>query len=333
MKNYFKGKRVLVTGGTGSIGSEIVRQVEKFEPDVIRVYSNDEDAQFSHSQGRPRKGCVRFLYGDIREEERLSWAMEGIDIVFHAAALKHVPACEYDPFEAVKTNVIGTQNVIKEALAHNVEKVINISTDKAANPINVLGATKLLAERITISANHYRGNKRTIFSSVRFGNVLASRGSVVPVFKNQIENGESVTVTDPEMTRYIMSISQAVGLILKSAVAAKGGEIFILKMPAVKIGALAEAMVEMFVPKDGVKSPVEKIKQIGLRQGEKFHEELMTHIELLNAVENDGMYIVTPSLMDKVRGKEIIPEHNSSHAKILSKQEIKKILKEVIVTT
>ncbi|NQT30401.1 MAG: polysaccharide biosynthesis protein [Candidatus Saganbacteria bacterium] len=326
MREHFKGKKILVTGGTGSIGSEIVRQLLSYDPETIRVYSNDEDAQFNLSQEVGAKGRVRFLFGDIRERERLKWAMQGIDVVFHAAALKHVSACEFDPFEAVKTNVMGTENVIKIALEENVEKVINISTDKAANPINVLGATKLLAERITISANNYRGKKRTILSSVRFGNVLASRGSVVPIFLKQIKNGGPVTVTDPDMTRFVMTIPQAVGLILKATFLADGGEIFILKMPAVKIGLLAEAMVEMFAPALGYKASDIKIENVGVRAGEKYHEELMTHMEESNAKEMDGLFVVSSQMLDKDKGGKTPVEYDSSRARLLSKQEIKTIL-------
>ncbi|MFA6432161.1 MAG: UDP-N-acetylglucosamine 4,6-dehydratase family protein, partial [Candidatus Margulisiibacteriota bacterium] len=303
MKECFSGKKILVTGGTGSIGSEIVRQVIKYDPETVRIYSNDEDAQFNAAQEFGFKGKVRFLFGDVREEERLKWAMQDIDFVFHAAALKHVPGCEFDPFEAVKTNVIGTQNVIKEAIAQGVSKVINISTDKAVNPINVMGATKLLAERISISANNYRGSNRTIISNVRFGNVLASRGSVIPIFLKQIREGGPVTITDPEMTRFVMSIQQSVGLILKAAIEAKGGEIFILKMPALKIGELAEVMIEKYAAKYGQDPRRLKIVEIGMRPGEKFHEELMTHIEVTNAMEDEQMFVVMPDILDKALKK------------------------------
>ncbi|MFA4884205.1 MAG: UDP-N-acetylglucosamine 4,6-dehydratase family protein [Candidatus Margulisiibacteriota bacterium] len=329
MKDYFSGKKILVTGGTGSIGSEIVRQVIKYEPSVIRVFSNDEDAQFNLSQKYGSKGKVRFLFGDIRDEERLKWAMDSIDIVFHAAALKHVPACEFDPFEAVKTNVIGTQNVIKEALFQNVGKVINISTDKAVNPINVMGATKLLAERITISSNNYKGLGRTAFACVRFGNVLASRGSVVPIFLDQIKRGGPVTVTDPNMTRFIMSIAQSVELILNAAVGSKGGEIFILKMPAVKVGVLAEAMIEMLAGRYGHDPKKIEIKEIGMRSGEKFHEELMTHIEMTNAVDDGKMYTILPGMLDK-KSSSPSADYNSASAEQLNKSEIIKTLGDLL---
>jgi len=330
MKEYFKGKKVLVTGGTGSIGSEIVRQVIRLEPEVVRIYSNDEDAQFRAAQEFGTKGVVRLLFGDVRDLERLKTAMEEIDIVFHAAALKHVPACEFDPFEAVKTNVIGTQNVAKAAMEQNVEKVINISTDKAVNPINVMGATKLLAERLTATANNFKGLKRTIFASVRFGNVLASRGSVIPIFLDQIRKGGPLTITDPKMTRFVMSISQSVALILKSAVQAVGGEIFILNMPALRIGDLADVMIDAYAQKFDFKPDEIKINVIGLRPGEKFHEELMTHMEVGNALKKDGMFVISSGLLDRDQQHKDVSDYNSSQAQLLSKPEIKKIVAELI---
>jgi FlaA1/EpsC-like NDP-sugar epimerase len=186
LEDTFKDKKILVTGGTGCIGSEIVRNLLKYKPNVVRIFSNDEDATFQIIQELGRANNRRFLVGDIRDKERLMLAMENIDIVYHAAALKHVPLCEYNPFEAIKTNVLGTQNVIDAALENKVEKVINISTDKAVNPTKTMGATKLLAEKLTIDANYFKGKTKTIFSCVRFGNVAYSRGSVIPLFESQI---------------------------------------------------------------------------------------------------------------------------------------------------
>ena len=223
MQNIFKNKTIIVTGGVGSIGSEIVRQLLKYSPKQIRIFDNRETELF-HMQHELKDIRLRFLLGDIRDKERLIMAMENVDIVFHAAALKHVPSCEYNPFEAVKTNVYGTQNIIDAALAANVKKVVNISTDKVTNTINTMGATKLLAERLISSAQYFKGNKRTIFSSVRFGNVIGSRGSVIDLFKKQIENGSSITITDPNMTRFIMSLRQAVQLVLETANEMQGGE-------------------------------------------------------------------------------------------------------------
>ena len=250
---YYKGKTILVTGGAGSIGSESVRKLSTLEPSVIRAFDNDETALFNlTSQLDDKQLIVRPLYGDIGDENRLEMAMEGVDIVFHAAAMKHVTICEYNPFEAVKTNVIGTQNVITAALNQNVDKFILISTDKAVNPLNVMGTTKQLAEKLTISSNHYRGLKRTKLSCVRFGNVLNSRGSVVPIFLEQIKRGGPVTVTNPDMTRFMMTIPDAVDFILHSASISMGREIFIKKMKAVRnnIEQLKSLVVEAGAKKD-----------------------------------------------------------------------------------
>ena len=243
VEGYYKDKVLLVTGGAGSIGSEITKKILEYNPSVIRVLDNNETALFELEE-ELNSDKLRVFYGDVRDKDRLKRAFDNVDIIFHAGALKHVPLCEFNPFDAVKTNIIGTQNVLDVALDRDVEKVIFVSTDKAVNPINVMGATKLLAERLTISANHYTGDKETVFSCVRFGNVLNSRGSVIPVFKNQIKNGGPVKITDKDMTRFIMGIPEAVELILKAGQKADGGEIFILKMPATNIMDLAEVMIE-----------------------------------------------------------------------------------------
>ena len=250
MNKFYKNKIILVTGGCGSIGREIVKKLIEYEPKSVRILDNNETGLFDlQKELNTRK--IRPLVGDVRDSKRLKKAVEGVDIVFHAAALKHVPLCEYNPFEAVKTNIIGTENLIDACLEEEVEKVIFISTDKAVNPTNVMGATKLLAERFTVSSNYFKGLKKTALSCVRFGNVLNSRGSVIPLFEKQIKNGGPVTVTNPEMTRFIMDIPHAVELVLRTAEIAKGGEIFILKMPAIKIGDLAEASIEYYAPKYG----------------------------------------------------------------------------------
>ena len=294
MENIFKDKKIMVTGGTGSIGSEIVRRVLKYNPNVVRILSRDESKQFELQHEIGDLENVRFLIGDVRDKDRLNRAFEDIDIVFHAAAMKHVPACEYNPFEAVKTNVVGTQNVIDAALDNDVEKVIAISTDKAASPINTMGATKLLAEKLIIDANFYKGNRKTVYSCVRFGNVMASRGSVIPLFEKQIQNGGPVTVTDPEMTRFMMTIPQAVDLVFKATKKAHGGEIFIFKMPVVKLGDLAKYMIEHFAPMYGRKPESIEINTIGVRNGEKMYEHLMNEEEAQYAYETKDMYIVLP---------------------------------------
>jgi len=262
--------------------------------------------------------------------------MEGIDIVYHAAALKHVPLCEYNPFEAIKTNVLGTQNVIEASLFEGVSKVIGISTDKAVNPINTMGATKLLAEKLITDANFYKGKSKTIFSCVRFGNVLFSRGSVVPLFKEQIKQKKMITLTNEKMTRFMMSIDNTIDLVFKSTLMAKRGEIFILKMPVVKMADLADVVIEIYSKEFGYKKDEVKKKIIGIRSGEKMFEELMTETEAKKAYETDEMLIIPTKLdfqdseMSNLRchnGKvSELDSYSSRDIKPLSKKEIKNIL-------
>lgn len=333
----FRDKTILVTGGTGSIGSEIVEQLLTCGPKVIRVFSRDEHKQFHLQQrlgGRPE---LRFLLGDIRDADRLRRACEGVDVIFHAAALKHVPSSELNPFESVATNVTGTQHVIHAAIDQNVERVVAISTDKAVSPISVLGATKLLAEKIVTSAFYFRGGHRTICSCVRFGNVIASRGSVLPLWFNQLRRREPVTITDPEMTRFILSIRQAVQLVFQAAALMQGGEIFILKMPAVRLGDLVEAVVELFAERAGQDPQPAAASTIGSRPGEKTYESLMTSEEAALALETDAMFIVPPLELPHVerpayqyagatacRGTGF----DSRHIPLLSKDDIKTMLQQ-----
>lgn len=291
--NFYQNKKILVTGGVGSIGSRLVRKLLELDPAIIRIFDNNETGLFDLAEELNSKK-IRTLIGDIRDKDRLITAMDGIDIVFHTSALKHVPLCDYNPFDAVKTNVLGTQNVLEAALFNEVEKVINISTDKAVSPTNVMGATKLLAERLTISANYYRGRKRTVFSSVRFGNVLNSRGSVIPIFQKQIRNGGPVTITDKQMTRFFMQIPSAVDLILTAGEIATGREIFILKMPALRIIDLAEVMIELYAPQAGYKPGDISLQVVGKRSGEKLYEDLMADEEIDRAYERDDMLMILP---------------------------------------
>jgi len=338
LKSFYEDKTILVTGGVGSIGSDIVRRILEYNPKVVRVLDINETGLFDFEQElRPEK--FRPLVGDVRDKERLKRAVEDIDIVFHAAALKHVPLCEYNPFEAARTNVFGTQNIIEAAMEKEVEKFITVSTDKAVNPVNVMGATKLLAERLTVSANFYRGKRKTAFSCVRFGNVLDTRGSVVPLFRKQIKNSGPLTITDPNMTRFMMNIPKAVELVLKSAEMAKGGEIFIFKMPALRIGDLAGMMIEELAPEYGSDPNEIKIEIIGRRAGEKLYEELMTEDEAENAYEDEEMFVVLPQTSD-ITGKLSykLPddfkknekrEYSSKGVKLLTKEEIKALIKEI----
>jgi len=327
MVNIFQDKNILITGGTGSIGSEIVQKILQYQPRVIRVFGNDEDGLFNLEQELQSYSNVRFLMGDVKDKERLKMAIENIDFVFHAAALKHVLLCEYNPFEAVKTNVLGTQNLIEAAIDEEVEKLITISTDKAVNPVNVMGATKLLAERLTISANYYKGQRKTAFSCVRFGNVLDSRGSVAPLFREQIKRGGPVTLTDPNMTRFMMSIPKAVDLVLKAAEMAQGGEIFILKMATLRIGDLAEVMIEELAPRYGHDPKATPVKIIGKRPGEKNHEELLTEDEAEYAHEIEDMFIIYPAVENQEVGKISVRKYTSDNERLLTKEEIRKMLR------
>ncbi len=334
VKNYYENKTVLVTGGAGSIGSEVVRSLIPLNPSAIRVFDNNETGLFDLEQ---ELNCeiLRSFIGDIRDKERLERAMEDVDIVFHGAALKHVPLCEFNPFDAIKTNVLGTQNVLDVALNEEVDKVIFISTDKTVNPTNVMGTTKLLGERLTISANYYKGHRKSAFSCVRFGNVIGSRGSVIPLFINQIREGKPITITDPEMTRFIMPISRAVELILKAGELARGGEIFILKMPSLKIKDLAEVVIEEFASKFGKKPSDIKIRIIGKRSGEKMFEELIQHEEI-NVFENKEMFIVLPEYLYRRDSRQFIlptsfkkvqrKEFSSNNMKMLTKKEIREVV-------
>tara|TARA_Y100000310_G_C20696501_1_gene826099 strand:+ start:3941 stop:4942 length:1002 start_codon:yes stop_codon:yes gene_type:complete len=333
MENFYKDKRILVTGGVGSIGFELVRKLLKYDPKVIRILDNNETGLFDTGQELgPKK--IRLFVGDVRDKTRLNMAMEDTDIVFHAAALKHVPLCEYNPFEAIQTNVLGSQNVIEAALENNLEKVVNISTDKAVNPTNVLGATKLLAERLITAANSYKGaKKRTVFASVRFGNVLDSRGSVLPLFKQQIKK-KFVMVTNPGMTRFFMPKSKAIELVLRAGEMAKGGEIFILKMPAVQIADFVKVAIDNLAPQCGYSPKEIKIKIIGERAGEKTHEELMTEEEALTARETEDMFILSQAKANgesaqNLNSKNLKNKGYFSNTSILDIEEIKKLLREV----
>lgn len=288
-KNSLAGKTVIVTGGTGSVGSEIVRQLLKTKVKQVRVFSRDEHKQHELKL-ELTDDRLRFLIGDVRDKERLDFAFRGVDICFHAAALKHVPFCEYNPFEAVKTNIVGTQNVIDVALGNDIEKVVAISTDKAADPSSVLGVSKLMMERLITAANSTIGANQTRFASVRFGNVLNSRGSVIPIWEKQLSEGKAITVTDERATRFMMEIDEAVSLVFSALDEMQGGEIFVLKMKAPKrVIDFAKEFIQKRAPGRDV-----AIKMIGLRPGEKMHETLLTEDESENAVELKDMFVILP---------------------------------------
>lgn len=280
------GKSVLITGGTGSFGHHFVDYVlAHYEPKKIIIYSRDEYKQFIMSnEYKKYNDILRFFIGDVRDVERLKRALHGVDYVIHAAALKQVPACEYNPNEAIKTNINGAINVIDACLEKGVKKVVALSTDKAVNPINLYGGTKLVSDKLFCAANAYSGNDGCTFSVVRYGNVAGSRGSVIPFFQNLIDVGEKVLpITDLRMTRFWISLEQGVELVIKALNEAKGGETFISKIPSFKITDLAEAMC-----------PGCKIKEVGIREGEKLHEIMVTREDSLYTYEYDKHFIVYP---------------------------------------
>jgi UDP-N-acetylglucosamine 4,6-dehydratase len=325
--NIFEGKDILVTGGCGSIGSEIVRQLITYGPKRVRVLDNDESGHWRLSQ-EIDSPVIRNLVGDIRDRARVDRAMEGVDYVFHAAALKHVPLCEYNPYEAVHTNVIGTQNVVDSAINMGVKKFIGISTDKAVNPINTMGATKLLSERLIVNAPV--GFSDIQVSCVRFGNVLGSVGSVIPMFKQQIAKGGPVTVTTPDMTRFFMTIPQAVRLVLSAAERMVGHEVFVLKMDVARIMDIAEVMIDAFAPQYGYRKEDIAIEFIGKRAGEKTHEYLFTEDEAPNIVITEDMFVIRNSPFDplKVENADFEDIVRLGMGRIISKSEIITILQD-----
>ncbi|MFX0096378.1 MAG: SDR family NAD(P)-dependent oxidoreductase [Candidatus Hodarchaeota archaeon] len=335
MSGVFKGKRILITGGIGSIGLEIINEILKHDPEVVRVLDINETALFELKEELKNYSNLRVLLGDIRDKSRVRFAIENIDIVLHTASLKHVEICEYNPFESIKTNVIGTQNIIDSCIEEEVEKLIFTSSDKAVSPTNVMGATKLLAERLITSANYYKGARKTVFSSIRFGNVLGSRGSVIPLFKRQIEMGGPITITDGDMTRFIMPMRKAIYLLLKAVELAQGGEIFIFKMSVIRISDLAEVMIEELASVYGYSPTDVEIKVIGSKPGEKLHEALVTEYEASRILENKDMFILLPEMESLSRvDKSFYPQflqgdinaYSSKDIKPLSKEEIRKFL-------
>lgn len=282
----FNGKTILVTGGTGSFGKKFIATVlSRYQPARLIVYSRDELKQFEMQQcfNHP---CMRYFIGDVRDAERLDMAMRDVDFVVHAAALKQVPAAEYNPMECIKTNVGGAENVIKAALNNGVQKVIALSTDKAANPINLYGATKLCSDKLFVAANNMAGKNPTIFSVVRYGNVVGSRGSVVPFFDNLIKSGAStLPITHPEMTRFWLTLQQGVDFVLSNFQRMRGGELFVPKIPSVKITDLAAAM-----------APTLKQEIIGIRAGEKLHEVMCPADDSFHTYEFNDYYVIAPSI-------------------------------------
>ncbi|MBB6692197.1 polysaccharide biosynthesis protein [Cohnella xylanilytica] len=330
MNGFFKDKKVLIVGGTGTIGQSLLRHILPDEPTVVRVFSRDEYKQFQLQQQYANQSNIRYLIGDVRDQARLVRAMQDIDYVFHAAAMKHVPACEYNPFEAVQTNVLGTQNVILASLETGVRKTVFTSTDKAIAPTNTYGASKLMAERLISAAQYQAGASQTKFAAVRFGNVMGSRGSVIPLFKQQIEEKRKITVTDQKMSRFMMTVDQAAELTLKAMEYAQGGEVFVLKMPVVRLMDLTQVIVEEMAAKLSIEASDVRIEEIGLRPGEKMYEELMTEEEAKRALELPDMFIIPNEFVHKGSYPGAVPttlrSYESDCEEILSEQQVRTLL-------
>ena len=323
-------KTILVTGGTGSFGKCFTKYVlEHYNPKKIIIYSRDEFKQYIMANDFAKyKEKLRFFIGDVRDKDRLMRAFEGVDYVIHAAAMKQVPTCEYNPNEAIKTNIVGAQNIIDAALDRGVKKVVALSTDKAVNPVNLYGGTKLVSDKLFIAANAYAGNKDISFSIVRYGNVAGSRGSIIPLFAKLIAQGKKeLPITDYRMTRFWISLEQGVELVIKALEEAKGGETFISKIPSFKITDLAKAML-----------PDCEMPEIGIREGEKLHEIMVTVEDSMNTYEYDKHFIIYPQMVwDEQKravptGKRVADgfSYSSDNNTVwLTVEEIKELLKTV----
>lgn len=325
----FKGKKILITGGTGSLGQALSRRLLKEDVDTIRIFSRNENKQVT-MESEFNDDRLRFFIGDVRDLPRLQRALEDVDIVFHTAALKHVPVIEYNPFEGIKTNVMGTQNVIESCLHEDVETAVGVGTDKAVSPLNTYGATKLLMEKLFVTANYYLNPKRhgTKFISLRYGNVLGSSGSVVPKFIDQIRTQQKITLTSRDMTRFNIIMDEALDFILDSTIKGKGGEIFVPKIRAYSIMDLIDALSELLGDV--------KIEDIPIRPGEKLQEILINEHEMRFTWENDSNYIImSPNFTeDEIRKKypnmkkiESTSPYSSDTAEKISKDELKQIIK------
>jgi FlaA1/EpsC-like NDP-sugar epimerase len=333
----WKHKRVLITGVCGTVGRELLRQVVAEGPDEVIALDNNESELFFLSEAYRERPEVRLYLGDVRDRRTLSRKMEGVDVVVHAAAFKHVILCEQSPAEAVQTNIVGTQNVIDAALERGVRRVLFTSSDKAVNPTNVMGTSKLMGERLMTAANSLRRGDGAVFASTRFGNVLGSRGSVVPLFARQIAAGGPVTLTDPAMTRFIMTLHEAVRLVMDSVFLARGGEVLVTKMHAVRIADLAEVMIEELAARHGHDPRSVAVQVIGRKPGEKMYEDLLSDEETRRTVELPGYYVVTPAFRSVYRAidysypdvvsEKVAQPYNSANQPLLGKDELRAYLR------
>ena len=323
----FEGKKILITGGTGSLGQALTKRLLENDVDTIRIFSRNEEKQIK-MQSNFSDRRLRFFIGDVRDKDRLTRALEDIDIVFHAAALKHVPIIEYNPFEAIKTNVIGSQNIIDACLEENVEKAICVGTDKAVSPLNTYGATKLLMEKLFVSADNYlnKNKHKTKFIALRYGNVLGSSGSVVPFFINKIRAKEEITITDDRMTRFSITMDEALDFILESVEIGQGSDIFIPKLKAYSLTELKDAIFELYGETQ------ESTK--GIRPGEKLHETLINFDEVRNTIDIGNKFVILkPDSKNSYKNSktvELEKGYSSDVTEKLSKDELKKLISENI---
>ena len=323
--SLINGKNILITGGTGSFGRQLVKEVSGLSPNSVVIYSRDEDKQYSMKQDLADEKIskkISFVIGDIRDYERFYSASKNMDIIFHAAALKQVPTVELYPYEAVKTNILGTYNIVRAAVARKVKNVISISTDKAVKPVNAMGMTKALQEKIILSDDLQKDT--TKFSCVRYGNVLGSRGSVIPLWDSKIKKNKPLPVTHPDMTRFMLTLSEAIHLVFYALKNAKGGEIFVKKAPATKIVDLAKVYAENTTGKKDY-----PIEYVGRRAGEKIHEVLVSEEEMRNVKEMKDHYIIHRELDFDLASlkKERLAEYSSDTVSLLTKPDLKKIMK------
>ena len=333
------GKSVLITGVCGTVGRELLRQVSRLGPRRIVGLDNNETDLFFLGEEYAAEPEIHLFLCDVRDRDGLVGKMSGIDIVLHTAALKHVLQCERSPRDAMQTNIIGTQNVIDAAQACRVSRVLFTSSDKAVNPTNVMGTSKLMCERLITAANAQRHAGDPIFASTRFGNVLGSRGSVVPLFMKQIAAGGPVTLTDPGMTRFIMTLREAASLVMESVHVAQGGEVFVMKMPAVRIEDLAHVLIDRLAPRHGPEREAIELRTIGVKPGEKLYEELLSEEEVRRTVETRNFFVVLPafkgvyekiaySYQDEVAAR-VDQAYNSSVVKLMDRQQLERFLGQV----
>jgi FlaA1/EpsC-like NDP-sugar epimerase len=336
MDNIFRDKIILITGAVGSVGKQLVRQLLPLYPAEIRLIDNNESELFLMNENYRSVGNVISYFGDVRDLRKMSTVSRGVDVIFHCAALKHVFLSEYNPFDAVQTNILGVKHIIEAAISNDVKRVIFTSSDKAVNPTNVMGTTKLMGERLITAANIVNYNKAQRFSSVRFGNVIGSRGSVLGIFHEQIKKGGPVTVTDPGMTRFIMSLERAAQLVVEAAVLCQGGEVMVTKMAVMGIMDLAEVMIELLAPYYGYDPSSVEIDIIGAKPGEKMYEELISAEEAGRSIELDEMFVVVPAFGAIYQNiiytypgnmkKKVSQPYNSCQQQAISKEEIKAFL-------